>query len=217
MLPFYWIGLMLLVIGAGYLILRFLLPDTPLQALNSTQTPTFTEAAIQSTPTATTPAPTATELHDQTETPVPSETLAAASVIIYTVQQGDTLASIAGQFEVGLPTLAALNPQVTPEFLNVGDELTIPAQEEGLATVTPTTPDLQTIVEYQVAAGDTLAAIAARFATTIEVIVRENSLESPDQIREGQTLRIPVETGALLSATPGQSVLTPEMTPTPES
>lgn len=217
MLPFYWIGLMLLVVGAGYLILRFLLPASPLQALNSTQTPTPTETAVQSTPTTTTPAPTATGLQDRTGTTLPSETPAAASVITYTVQQGDTLVSIAGQFGVGLPTLAALNPLVTPEYLNVGDQISLPAQGEGLATVTPTSPGLQTILEYQVATGDTLAAIAARFESTIEAIVRENSLESPDQIREGQTLRIPVKTGASLSATPGQPNSTTGMTTTPES
>lgn len=218
MLPFYWIGVMLLVVGVGYLIYRFLLPNPPLQDQNSPQPLAFTETTIESTPTATTPAPTATELQDQTETPVPSVMPAAASVITYTVQQGDTLVSIAGRFGVGLPTLAVLNPLVTPEFLNVGDQLSIPAQGDGLSTVTPTSPGLQTIIEYRVVAGDTLAAIAERFGSTIEDIVWENNLESPDQIREGQTLRIPVEAGASSTGTPGQPSPTSEMikTPTPE-
>ncbi len=219
MLPFYWIGIVLLVAGAGYLIYRFLLPDSPLQALNSAQTPTPTETAIQSTPTATTPAPTATEPLNQTETPLPSETPSSASVITYTVQQGDTLVSIAGQFDVGLPTLVALNPLVTPEFLNVGDELSIPVQGEALFTVTPTSSGFKTIIEYRVAAGDTLAAIAARFGSTIEAIVLENNLESPDQIREGQTLRIPAEAGTsspVVSGQPG-STYGITTTPTPES
>ena len=52
-------------------------------------------------------------------------------------------------------------------------------------------PGLQTTVENQVAAGDTLAAIATHFGSTIVSIVQENNLESPDQIREGQTKRDP--------------------------
>ncbi len=215
LLPFFWIGVILLVGGAGYLLYRFLLSNPSLQALNSTQASTPTETAIQSTPTATTSAPTATGLQDQTGTPLPSEAPAAASVITYTVQQGDTLVSIAGQFGVGLPTLAALNPLVTPEFLNVGDELSIPAPVEGASTATPPSPGLQAIIEYKVVAGDTLAAIASRFGSTIEAIVRENNLESPDQIREGQTLRIPVEAGAPSPTTPGQPGSTPDMTSTP--
>jgi LysM repeat protein len=219
LLPFFWIGIMLLVVGAGYLIYRFLLPSTPLQALNGTQTATPTETVIPSSPTVTVLAATATELQDQTGTPVPSEIVAAASVITYTVQQGDTLASIAERYGVGLPTLQALNPLVTPELLNVGDQLSIPAQGKGLATVTPMSAAPQTIVEYQVAAGDTLVAIAERYGSTIEAIVRENNLESPDEIQEGQTLKIPVEAGTSPAATPGKPSSTPEMTttPTPES
>jgi hypothetical protein len=52
-------------------------------------------------------------------------------------------------------------------------------------------------VEYTVAAGDTLLAIAARFDVTIEAIVQWNAIPNPDLIVAGTTLQIPVETGAI--------------------
>jgi LysM repeat protein len=217
LMPVVWIVVMLLVVGGGYLIYRLTMPpeETPL-ALQTAGTTTPAETVAQSTPTATTPAPTASETPGQTEMPLASQIPTAASVISYTVQQGDTLAGIASQFGVGLPTLSALNPLVTPEFLYVGDQLLVPAP--GGVSASPTLePGEQTILEYQVKSGDTLAAIAANFGSTIEAIVRENNLESPDQIFVGQTLRIPVAAGASPAATPIPSSATPTVTATPES
>lgn len=213
LLPFLWIGAMLFVVGAGYLIYRFLLPQAPLAAGEGTHTPTASETVAPGTPMATSPAPTASEPVDLAGTPVPTE--AASTIITYTIQEGDTLAGIAAWYGVGLPTIAALNPLVTPEFLNVGDQLSIPVPGESGSTVTPTSAGPQEIVEYQVQSGDTLAAIAIQFGSTIEAIVQENNLESPDQIQEGQTLRIPVESGAAPSATPGEPGSTSEITSTP--
>jgi|GEM_PF-1053721 len=217
LMPVVWIVVMLLVVGGGYLIYRLTMPpdETPL-ALQSTGKPTPAETIAQNTPTATTPAPTASETPDQTEMPLASAEPAAAGVISYTVQQGDTLAGIASQFGVGLPTLSALNPLVTPEFLIVGDQLSVPAPAGASASSTPE-PGEQTIVEYQVKSGDTLAGITASFGSTIEAIVRENNLESPDQIFVGQTLRIPVAAGASPAATPIPSSATPTVTATQES
>jgi LysM repeat protein len=136
-------------------------------------------------------------------------------MITYTVQQGDTLASIAAQHGVGLADLTALNPLVTPEFLAVGDQLAVPVQGGSLVTATPAPSGLQTILEYQVVSGDTLAAIAARLGSTVDAIVRENGLESPDQIFVGQSLRIPVETGAAITLEPTQTNTATETAATP--
>lgn len=43
---------------------------------------------------------------------------------------------------------------------------------------------------YTVAAGDTIAAIAARFGVTVDAIVQRNQLRHPDRIVPGQTLAI---------------------------
>jgi LysM repeat protein len=218
LMPVVWIVVMLLVVGGGYLIYRLTMPpgEAPL-ALKTAGTPTPAETVAQNTPTATTPAPTASETPGQTEMPLASAEPAAAGVISYTVQQGDTLVGIASQFGVGLPTLSALNPLVTPEYLNVGDQLSVPAPAGAPASPTSAAPGSQRIVEYQVKAGDTLAAIAANFGSTIDAIVQENNLESPDQIFVGQTLRIPIAAGGSPAATPIPSSATPTVTATLES
>ena len=129
-----------------------------------------------------------------TETLAPSETPTATqpSVLTYTVREGDTFFGIADQFGTNLATLSALNPNVTPGLINVGDQLTVPGQGQAAAESTPVPEGEQTIIQYQVVAGDTLAAIASRFGSTINAIVNENGLQSADEIRVGQTLRIPV-------------------------
>ena len=198
----FWIGIMLLIVGTGYLIYHFMNPARAQQVSNPGETSTPETTFVQSTPTLTTVVPTSVATPDMTEIPTASFAPPEPRNSIYTVQQGDTLASIAGQFGVDLSSLTALNPLVTPEFLSVGDLLTIPAQSIGLASVTPSSNEPQSSIEYRVVSGDTLAAIAARYGSTVAAIVRENNLASPDEIRVGQTLRIPVEAGALLSATP---------------
>jgi LysM repeat protein len=44
---------------------------------------------------------------------------------------------------------------------------------------------------YVVKSGDTLSAIAQRFDTTVQAIVRANDISDPDVIDVGQRLRIP--------------------------
>lgn len=48
------------------------------------------------------------------------------------------------------------------------------------------------VVEYQVSAGDTLWAIARRYRTSVEAIVKENGIADPGLIYPGQTLCITV-------------------------
>jgi LysM repeat protein len=118
------------------------------------------------------------------------------------------LIGIAAGFGTNLTTLMALNPSITPEIIKVGDQLNVPNQESSpTQTSAPSGP--QTTIEYKVTAGDTLAGIAARFGSSIEAIVRENDLASPDQIQEGQTLRIPVAASTPAPGAPETSTPTP--------
>ncbi|MEJ2597214.1 MAG: LysM peptidoglycan-binding domain-containing protein [Anaerolineales bacterium] len=208
LLLIFWVGVMFIVIGAGYLIYRFLKPGQSPQALIASGTPGLTETYLPSaSPSTATLASATTQPPEQTLVPT-SAALPTASFITYTVKEGETLIGIANGLGVGLPTLIALNPTITPEFLNVGDQLTIPAQGNNL-TATPAPPGSQAIEEYQVKAGDTVAGIAAQFGTTIGAIVRENNLASPDQIQEGQTLRIPVAASTPSPTAPEATTVAP--------
>ena len=210
MLLFFWVGIMLLVLGAGNLIYRFLKPGKSTQALTASGTPGLTETfpPIASPSISTTLAPTTTQTPNQTLVPTGGAALPTASFVTYTVKQGETLTGIANGLGINLPTLIALNPSITPEFLNVGDQLTVPGHGNNF-TATPAPSGSQSIVEYRVVAGDTLAGIAARFGSSINAIVRENNLASPDQIQEGQTLRIPVAASTPSPAVPQTATVTP--------
>lgn len=81
-----------------------------------------------STPAPATPAPTSTP----SPTPTP---------IIYQVQKGDTLSEIAKQFGITVEALQEANAILNPEFLQIGQELVIPREDqnpEGPPTSTPT-------------------------------------------------------------------------------
>lgn len=86
------------------------------------------------TATRTTPQPPAVSLVAP-ETPLPSPT-----PFTYTVQQGETISSIALRFGVSIDELIAVNPQVNPSAMSIGTVLKIPSNPDnptGEATPTP--------------------------------------------------------------------------------
>ncbi|HSO26570.1 MAG TPA: LysM peptidoglycan-binding domain-containing protein, partial [Anaerolineales bacterium] len=190
---FMGIAALLLVGGAAALIFWLLGPNQPAISLFATDTPTPT---ITSTPTQTaTETPTATATATETVTPTITETPTPSGPFTYQVQEGDSLFSIAQQFEVDLLLLITINnldpanPLITP-----GQTLIIPGPDTQLPTTTPLPDDIRpgTIVEYRVLAGDSLGSIALKFNTTIEAITDENEIENDNEIFVGQILQIPV-------------------------
>lgn len=107
----------------------------------------------------------------------PQATTAAAGqeFFLYNVMEGDTIASIAGKFNVTQEAIVTLNDLADPNSLTVGQQLRIPS----------------VVVEYVVQRGDTLASIARRFGTTTAKLVELNNLVDPDIISIGQKLRLP--------------------------
>lgn len=86
------------------------------------------------TATRTTPQPPTVDLVAP-ETPLPSPT-----PFTYTVQQGETISSIALRFGVSIDELIAINPEVNPSAMSIGTVLKIPSNPEnptGEATPTP--------------------------------------------------------------------------------
>ncbi|NPA92908.1 MAG: LysM peptidoglycan-binding domain-containing protein [Chloroflexi bacterium] len=164
-----------------------------------TATPTITDTP---TPTATiTPSPTATPTITPTATPTPSPT--PSEPFEYTVEEGDSLYTIAEKFKVDLITLMLINNMNNETPLYVGQTILIPAP----STKRPTPTPLPTFmpkgyeIQYFVLPGDTLQAIAAKFNSTVDAIVEANdALESPtDPIYAGQILIVPVN---LVTPTP---------------
>ncbi|MFN2152099.1 MAG: LysM peptidoglycan-binding domain-containing protein [Anaerolineales bacterium] len=233
------IAAVLLVLGAAVVIFWLTGAETPQISMDmfrrATETPTLTLTATATpVPPTSTPTNTAT-LAPPTNTPEPTLTPTRSGAVIYTVNEGDNLYSIAEAFEIDVLVLIEFNRErlgLDPAnpIIRVGDELLIPAPGTELPTPTPLPEGLPKgfKVEYIVQPGDSLAAIAIKFNSTVEDILDQNEeVEDANDIYAGQTLIIrvnlvtpvPTEEGNTQEApasTPGSiATLTPEPSATP--
>ena len=99
------------------------------------------------------------------------------------VVAGDSFESIAIKYGVTVRELVSANPQL----LKTGDQLTVP-----LAVAIPaedTSPPAQRT--HTVRSGDTLTAIAIRYATTVAAIASANDITNVNNISVGQVLIVP--------------------------
>lgn len=104
------------------------------------------------------------------------------STTTYTVKAGDTLYAIAARYQTTIQQLVQLNNISNPNLIRVGQILAIPSNQ-------PQTPPPATLT-YTVKAGDTLYAIASRYHTTVQELVRLNAIANPNLIRVGQVLKL---------------------------
>jgi membrane-bound lytic murein transglycosylase D len=143
---------------------------------------------------------------------VGAESSEFASLNWYVVKKGETLATVARRLKVSRTDLAEANFLKATARINPGQKLVVPRETTTLmasrtdlpipaAEARPTTQDkvVQAVntrpttdlakVTYQVRRGDTLAAIARRFSTTVTAIRQWNRLPN-SQIRAGARLTI---------------------------
>jgi LysM repeat protein len=187
----------LLVAGAAALIFWLLGANSPLKSATPTPTATFTPTmtwtATQKPPTDT---PTITPTSAPTNTETPTITPTPSGPFEYTVQQGDNLNDIAKRFGTDLLTLLALNPNIDPATLLifVGQKILVPPPNMALPTPTEVSANVPpgTIIVYTVMPGDTVGAIAIKFRSTVDAIVKENKLANANDISAGVILKIPV-------------------------
>jgi LysM repeat protein len=198
------LAVVLLVVGLFLVVIWFTgdsPPALPAFLRSDTETPE---------PTNTPQPPTATL--EPSRTLEPSETPTPSGPLTYIVEEGDSLASIADQFEVTIDQLIAANNLVDPNNIGVGSQLIIPDPDADLPTETalPGTLVPGTTIEYVVKSGDSLLAIAVRFNTTIESISEANDLDPVDVLFVGKKLIIlvnivtpvPTDTPSPFTATP---------------
>ncbi|MBN1872754.1 MAG: LysM peptidoglycan-binding domain-containing protein [Anaerolineae bacterium] len=171
-------------------------------AVGATFTPMVEETPVFSF----TPAPTMTIGTAATAEP---GTSTVTQMETYEVQAGDTLGGIAYEFGVSVDELRTAN-NLEGDLIRVGQELFIP--QSGAAVTPPTatrSPATGTVI-HEVAAGDTLGALALKYGVTVKEIQDTNDMDS-DVIYVGQKLVIPGQETSP-TATPAAG-LTPTLTP----
>jgi membrane-bound lytic murein transglycosylase D len=116
----------------------------------------------------------------------------------YTVRRGDTLAAVARRHGVSVTRLAEANALSPKAKVTRGEGLVIPERERVKVAAKPAkrngTGTKTVATSYRVKGGDTLSRIARRTGTTVDSLMAANSLESPEQIKAGDRLKIPAAT-----------------------
>jgi len=163
-----------------------------------TDAPTLIPTSM-ATPTSTAP-PTSTLTATPTPTPTPTP-------VIYVVQSGDTLLSIAIEYDTTVDVLLQANDLGEREMIYPGQELVLVTP--GPTVETPPTPTSEPtrFLTHIVKAGENLISIATDYGTTVEAIVEVNPIEDARSLRTGQELIIPL-VGSVGGPTPAPSAPT---------
>lgn len=103
---------------------------------------------------------------------------------VYVVRKGDTLSSIAKQYNTDVKIIAGFNGITDPDRITEGQIIRIPLEND----------ENNGFMTYTVQDGDTLFSISRMFGTDVNVLSRLNGIPDPDYIEAGRTIRIPVTT-----------------------
>ncbi|MBQ3469301.1 MAG: LysM peptidoglycan-binding domain-containing protein [Bacilli bacterium] len=107
----------------------------------------------------------------------------------YTVVKGDSLYNIARRYETTVDEIIKLN-HLTSINLSIGQKLQIPETGEEV-TVPPS------YESYTVKKGDTLYGIAKKYNLSVDILLKDNNLNSPN-LSVGQVLKIRTGTTTIL-------------------
>ena len=111
----------------------------------------------------------------------------------YTVKSGDRLKDIALKFGVKWEDIASLNNIRDPNLIFIGQVLKLPSGATTTTTASAGTVPAGKASLYAVRNGDTLAAIAGTFGTTIERLMQINSISNQNLLFVGQLIKLPAE------------------------
>ncbi len=131
--------------------------------------------------------------------PSPATAQDGGGTVQHVVRAGDTLYSIARQYNVTVDAIVQANSIPNPSVIYLGQVLVIPTSSSATpppATVLTTTPTATPVagqeVIHTVQPGENLYRIALRYGTTVQAIMALNNLADPNVIYVNQRLRVAV-------------------------
>ena len=187
------IGLSIVVMALLGLAVGSLIGHLRQQVAAPTASPTVASTATERAtlpPTSTpafdfTPTPAPTDAEPDTPTPTPTSPAPPADAPpTHTVAAGETLGGIALQYGVSVEALMAENGLASGDFIQEGQELTIPISE----AVPTATPRPQGVRTHIVEAGDVLGQIAVQYDVSIEALMEANDLGRPIRLWRAKSL-----------------------------
>jgi len=125
----------------------------------------------------------------------PSSRQCPTGTTAYIIKSGDTLYKIAAANNTTVAAILSANPGINPENLAIGQTICIPQPgqpQEQQPQLPASTCPIGTS-PYEVKSGDTLAAIALRFNTTVDSILIANPGVVPERLSVGQIICIAQE------------------------
>jgi LysM repeat protein len=180
-----------------------LVPPVPPPPTDPWPTPSNAPPAAHVAQDATHPAPTAPVAAPDTTAP-PAEPV-TGNFTEHTIAKGDSFYTLGRKYNVGFKAIADANPGVNPNRLKIGDKVKIPPPKlagssapSGTAAAAAGEGGART---YKVKSGDSLMKIAKAQGVSLNQLRSVNNLRT-DQIKVGQTLKIPVPTAAAAEPAP---------------
>ncbi len=140
--------------------------------------------------------------------------LPVAGHTMHIVEKGETLWTIARQYNLNVNSILANNNIPNPELISIGQEMKIPSQKNAVIEKNITNqpginenngnvnnninpPEIAEPIVYTVKAGDNLWNISRKYGVSVEVINNVNNLRDKDLLSLGQKLEIPAIGGGV--------------------
>lgn len=141
---------------------------------------------------------------DQEQIPAPAESADTDAVkrppLTVTIREGQSLWSLAAEYGTTVDAIVAANGLSNARTIRAGTSVVIPgattAQSKSKKTAARTKPGTKTIV-VRIYNGQTVWDVAQAYGVSVEDIVAANGLRSPDFVKAGQRLVVPVQASTL--------------------
>lgn len=145
---------------------------------------------------------------------IPQDNLSAANHTSHIVKKGETLWTIARQYNLTMDSILTTNNITNPELIYIGQQIKIPSYKNVTATPEKNVTNKPVIngnnsnnninppknaepIIYTVKAGDNLWNISRKYGVSVEVIISVNNLKEKDLLSLGQKLEIPAIGGGI--------------------